>query len=338
MAGEKTEKYYLELCAHFGKEKLEEEVQGKKDAYFGLLTREAALYLLAKKIGVAKEEQILLGSIKPWMKRVNASGRVARVFPMQEYEKNGVVKKSVRVCLEDESKECTLVLWNAQAARLFGEIGVGDAVRIGNAYMTREGELSLGAEGKIELVKAAPLGKIGHLKEGVHNIEGVVKEIFLDYPYMKNGRESSMCSFSLSQGGKEVRVVVWANPQCVKELKIGEEVRVENALYKNNELQLGEFARIVSRSKKEGGWVEGEIETLELLEESIVARIGGKEIAFEGELAPAILGLKFLPEGVSLATAFRLKGKGEEGKIAACLLYTSPSPRDRTRSRMPSSA
>jgi len=26
------------------------------------------------------------------------------------------------------------------------------------------------------------------------------------------------------------------------------------------------------------------------------------------------------------------------GKISACLLYTSPSPRDRTRSRMPSSA
>ena len=26
------------------------------------------------------------------------------------------------------------------------------------------------------------------------------------------------------------------------------------------------------------------------------------------------------------------------GKVYACLLYTSPSPRDRTRSRMPSSA
>ena len=27
-----------------------------------------------------------------------------------------------------------------------------------------------------------------------------------------------------------------------------------------------------------------------------------------------------------------------EGKVKICLLYTSPSPRDRTRSRMPSSA
>ena len=28
----------------------------------------------------------------------------------------------------------------------------------------------------------------------------------------------------------------------------------------------------------------------------------------------------------------------EESKYGGCLLYTSPSPRDRTRSRMPSSA
>ena len=28
----------------------------------------------------------------------------------------------------------------------------------------------------------------------------------------------------------------------------------------------------------------------------------------------------------------------DKGKIDGCLLYTSPSPRDRTRSRMPSSA
>ena len=38
-----------------------------------------------------------------------------------------------------------------------------------------------------------------------------------------------------------------------------------------------------------------------------------------------------IPDGTQNGKQFRLKGKG-------CLLYTSPSPRDRTRSRMPSSA
>ena len=32
------------------------------------------------------------------------------------------------------------------------------------------------------------------------------------------------------------------------------------------------------------------------------------------------------------------QGPGDMGKVMGCLLYTSPSPRDRTRSRMPSSA
>ena len=33
-----------------------------------------------------------------------------------------------------------------------------------------------------------------------------------------------------------------------------------------------------------------------------------------------------------------IKGASVEAEIMDCLLYTSPSPRDRTRSRMPSSA
>ena len=40
----------------------------------------------------------------------------------------------------------------------------------------------------------------------------------------------------------------------------------------------------------------------------------------------------------SLARKLRIEGKGILQLDAWCLLYTSPSPRDRTRSRMPSSA
>ena len=41
-----------------------------------------------------------------------------------------------------------------------------------------------------------------------------------------------------------------------------------------------------------------------------------------------------------LAEIVRLRKEMQktDGEVAACLLYTSPSPRDRTRSRMPSSA
>ena len=41
---------------------------------------------------------------------------------------------------------------------------------------------------------------------------------------------------------------------------------------------------------------------------------------------------------IAVEEAVRLKEAGKVSEIVACLLYTSPSPRDRSVSRMPSSA
>ena len=41
---------------------------------------------------------------------------------------------------------------------------------------------------------------------------------------------------------------------------------------------------------------------------------------------------------VDVGLASGLQGNGQIGKGMCCLLYTSPSPRDRQKSRMPSSA
>ena len=53
--------------------------------------------------------------------------------------------------------------------------------------------------------------------------------------------------------------------------------------------------------------------------------------------------IAFSPYLIQMAIAFMKYGKATAfhtymAKLSACLLYTSPSPRDRTRSRMPSSA
>ena len=47
------------------------------------------------------------------------------------------------------------------------------------------------------------------------------------------------------------------------------------------------------------------------------------------------VGVGVVPASVSITDATR---GGEYEQVINCLLYTSPSPRDRTRSRMPSSA
>ena len=53
-----------------------------------------------------------------------------------------------------------------------------------------------------------------------------------------------------------------------------------------------------------------------------------------------VVGPLFLADLVALMIVVFRSGTidQEEGSVVDCLLYTSPSPRDRTRSRMPSSA
>ena len=62
---------------------------------------------------------------------------------------------------------------------------------------------------------------------------------------------------------------------------------------------------------------------------------------FNRDLVDAAYGQKLYPvvQGLMLKAAkLALPTVAEFGKAAPCLLYTSPSPRDRQRSRMPSSA
>ena len=70
-----------------------------------------------------------------------------------------------------------------------------------------------------------------------------------------------------------------------------------------------------------------------------------KKVGHTGTLDPEVIGI--LPIAIGSATRFIQylpQGKTYIGQIKlgirtnTCLLYTSPSPRDRTRSRMPSSA
>ena len=66
--------------------------------------------------------------------------------------------------------------------------------------------------------------------------------------------------------------------------------------------------------------------------------IAGAPNAVAGTLVPVALPGVTVPNG-KVVKDMSIAGYKAEGMLcSACLLYTSPSPRDRTRSRMPSSA
>ena len=69
---------------------------------------------------------------------------------------------------------------------------------------------------------------------------------------------------------------------------------------------------------------------------------GYDDLAIEAQNLTRMYGEEAAVDDLSMVvprgSIFGFIGPSGSGKTSTCLLYTSPSPRDRTRSRMPSSA
>ena len=66
---------------------------------------------------------------------------------------------------------------------------------------------------------------------------------------------------------------------------------------------------------------------------------GNPTLEAEVELSCGAVGSAMVPSGASTGSREALELRDQDaGRYLGCLLYTSPSPRDRQKSRMPSSA
>ena len=99
------------------------------------------------------------------------------------------------------------------------------------------------------------------------------------------------------------------------------------------------------RDKPHPGTYIGSGKVRELVE--IVQATGADTVVFDGELSPGqmvaleeALKVKVIDRTMLILDIFAQHAKSKEGKaqVSLCLLYTSPSPRDLSTSRMPSSA
>ena len=66
--------------------------------------------------------------------------------------------------------------------------------------------------------------------------------------------------------------------------------------------------------------------------------VKAKQIIWQKDGAKMVVVRPYKPASYKEEKTFNRLGEPITKKVIVCLLYTSPSPRDRTRSRMPSSA
>ncbi len=238
---------------------LEVLLEKKLKEYASLLTEVGALYLIAKDLGLDIEMErvmnprIEIGELKPGMDGITVRGRVSRIFPMREYEREGRKGKYASFLLEDESGSIRVVLWNRDAELVSkGVIKPGSVVEVINGRVEEyNGRLSLvtGITSRI-LVENPEYTKVSDMKEGM---KGVFSRLRV-YTTLGTGKTSEgkpYTSFIGEDDSGRIRVVVWGKEM---DLSVGDEVVVEGGYVEEGErgptLYVGEEGNILVEKKE----------------------------------------------------------------------------------------
>lgn len=289
------------ILESISREQLEERVAEKVMQFHGLLTREVALKLIAKEKGLIRDqEKKRLGEIEKGQRRLAVEAKVKRIWPVAKY-KSG---KSSRVIeLEDETGSMPLVLWNDDVD-LATRLKTRDTVLVKGAY-ERNDELHLGHSGTIQLLGKAPFSDLSSLAPGEYaHVKGFVSRIDGFDRFVDEKSAGFGFSFFVSDGKKDVQVIIWGKPGRGNTLQVGDEVILENTLEKNGRLELSEDARILARRKER--MLLGELVKIEGDEERMKVKVGEKEVEFDRENSLRFLGIE-LAGDIMLSTAISLK-------------------------------
>jgi len=114
-------------------EEIEKRVEEKKSKLSGLISKEGAAQIIAAELGISFEDQDLkISELMPGMRKVNVIGKIINLFPVREFEKNGVKGKVANFVIADETGNTRAVLWDINHITLIesGEIKEGDVIMI----------------------------------------------------------------------------------------------------------------------------------------------------------------------------------------------------------------
>ena len=173
------------------KEELERRVEAKRAKLSGLISKEGAAQIIAAELNINFDNEILkINELMPGMKKVNLVGKIIRIFPVREYNKNNRQGKIGSFILADETGNIRIVLWDTNHISLIenGDVIEGSVIEMKNAAM-RDSEVHLSGFSEmkksnqvIENVKterASLSKKIEELQAGLNvKVRGIVVQIF----------------------------------------------------------------------------------------------------------------------------------------------------------------
>lgn len=284
----------------FGREKLEEKIKEKFEALHNLLTREAAIRLIAKENGIEIEKEISFSELKEGNNRDYVICKIEKMLDLQTFS-NG--KKMRKVVLNENNNKIELKFWN-EDIKILNNLSIGDIVKIKGIYKNGN-DYSLSYNGEIKVIKRANFVKLGDINlfnEKTVNVEAFVEEIDGFKEYSRNGKKRIMFSFFLRDNTGFVRAIIWNKSERGKLIEEGKVLRIENAFVKNGELYLGRESRILLRRKKEE--IRGKVEDLKLEDNNLILKINNDEVKLSREDLNKIIGQ--VEEDITLSTIFTL--------------------------------
>ncbi len=136
-------------------EEISRKVEAKRAKLSGLVSKEGAAQIVAAELGINfDQEKMRISELVHGMKRANVIGKILRIFPVREFNKNGREGKVANLLIADESANAKVVLWDTNHIGLIesGNLKEGDVIQISNANV-RDGELHLSSFSDIKKSK-----------------------------------------------------------------------------------------------------------------------------------------------------------------------------------------
>ncbi len=216
----------ISKASGLGSAEIDKKVEAKRTKLSGLISKEGAAQIVAAELGISFENEVYkIFELKDGMKRVNVVGKITRVFPVREFNKNGRSGKVLNFLLGDETSNIRTVLWDSNHISFIekGNINDGDVVDISGANM-KNGELHLSgfsdikkSKEKLTEVKTTSTAEFGKLRDAQQGramkIRAVIVQSFEPRYFeskQKPGEKGALLNMVIDDGTENIRAVMFS--------------------------------------------------------------------------------------------------------------------------------